>query len=176
MAAEPLGPPSAPAPATADPKSQAAAAAAENAAIGRSAARDTVGTDAFANTRAKAARAPTAFVAREITSPDPRSRWRIIGSSVQRSLDEGRTWSTQPTGTTFLLTAGSAPQPDVCWIVGEDGLVLLTVDGLSWQQVKAPVDVPLVSVRATSAEGATITTADGRTFVTADAGRTWTPQ
>ena len=109
----------------------------------------------------------------DVTSPDARSRWRISGASVQRSTDNGATWTVQDTGTTVRLTAGSSPNPDICWIVGAQGTVLVSVDGRSWQRLKSPDPGLLVSVRATSADAATLTTSDGRTFATTDRGRTW---
>ena len=109
----------------------------------------------------------------DITSPDARSRWRIAGASVQHSTDNGETWTAQDTGTTVRLTAGSSPNPDICWIVGAQGTVLVSVDGRSWQHLKAPDPGLLVSVRATSADAATVTTSDGRTFATVDRGQTW---
>jgi photosynthesis system II assembly factor YCF48-like protein len=109
----------------------------------------------------------------DVTSPDARSRWRISGASVQRSTDNGATWTAQATGTTVRLTAGSSPNPDICWIVGAQGTVLVSVDGRSWQRLKSPDPGLLVSVRATSADAATVTTSDGRTFATTDRGQTW---
>ena len=109
----------------------------------------------------------------DVTSPDARSRWRISGASVQRSTDNGATWTVQDTGTTVRLTAGSSPNPDICWIVGAQGTVLVSVDGRSWQRLKSPDPGLLVSVRATSADAATVTTSDGRTFATTDRGQTW---
>ena len=109
----------------------------------------------------------------DVTSPDARSRWRISGASVQRSTDNGATWTVQDTGTTVPLTAGSSPNPDICWIVGAQGTVLVSVDGRSWQRLKSPDPGLLVSVRATSADAATVTTSDGRTFATTDRGQTW---
>ena len=109
----------------------------------------------------------------DITSPDARSRWRISGALVQRSTDNGDTWTAQDTGTTVRLTAGSSPNPDICWIVGAQGTVLVSVDGRSWQRLNSPDPGLLVSVRATSADAATVTTSDGRTFATTDRGQTW---
>ncbi len=109
----------------------------------------------------------------DVTSPDARSRWRISGASVQRSTDNGDTWTAQDTGTTVRLTAGSSPNPNICWIVGAQGTVLVSVDGRSWQRLKSPDPALLVSVRATSADAATVTTSDGRTFATTDRGQTW---
>ena len=103
-------------------------------------------------------------------------RWRIIGATVERSSDSGITWLAQSTGTTTRLTAGSAPQPEVCWIVGDDGTVLVSVDGLSWQRLVFPLRTGLMAVTASGPDAAAVTTSDGRQFATTDRGRTWLPR
>jgi hypothetical protein len=115
-------------------------------------------------------------VSTDILSSDPRARWRIAGTGVQRSTDGGTTWTDQATGTAVRLTAGSAPQPDICWVVGDAGTVLVSVDGLAWRRLTPPVQAPFVAVSATSADAATVTTSDGRVFVTANRGQTWQPR
>ena len=72
------------------------------------------------------------------------------------------------------LTAGAAPSPTVCWIVGRRGTVLLSIDGLQWRRLAFPESVDLVAVQASDASAATVTTADNRRFRTADSGQTWT--
>jgi hypothetical protein len=111
----------------------------------------------------------------EITSPDPSKRWRLETSgTVARSTDGGITWVSQSIGLQTTLTAGMSPAPDVCWIVGRAGVVLLTMDGRTWQRVPFPESVDLRSVVASSAESAVVVTSDNRTFATTDGGRTWT--
>ena len=110
----------------------------------------------------------------EVLSPDPRIRWRLSGQTVQRSTDGGATWVAQSTGTTARLNAGVSPSPFLCWVVGDDGLVLMTADGLTWQRTTSPAADSLVAVTASDADHATVTTRDKRAFVTADRGRTWT--
>tara|TARA_B110000116_G_scaffold265259_2_gene274212 strand:- start:278 stop:478 length:201 start_codon:yes stop_codon:yes gene_type:complete len=56
--------------------------------------------------------------------------------------------------------AGAAPSDDVAWMVGEQGLVLRTLDGEQRSRLNPPTD-------------ATVTTADGRQFRTVDAGTEW---
>lgn len=107
----------------------------------------------------------------QIESPNPLVRWRIVPQAVERSTDAGGTWTSQITGT--ALTAGDAPAPSVCWLVGPDGLVLLTIDGENWQERRLPEPVDLVSVDADNARQATVTAADGRRFATTDGGATW---
>ena len=112
----------------------------------------------------------------EIASPDPAVRWRFFGQVVERSADGGRTWQRQDTGADGILVGGSAPSAAVFWIVGADGLVLLTADGRTWRAATRPAAVNLVSVAAADATTAVVTTADGRAFRTTDGGRTWVAQ
>jgi hypothetical protein len=123
----------------------------------------------------------------DIASPEPAFRWRLLPpATIQRSPDGGATWTTQSTRTPGLalltsgdgaqpvvLTAGSAPARDVCWIVGRAGLVLLSNTGTAWQRRPFPEAADLTAVRAIDARTAVVTTADGRQFSTADGGATW---
>jgi len=109
----------------------------------------------------------------EIGTPDPMVRWRLAAGVVQRSIDAGRSWQAQSTGSTDVLLAGSAPARDVCWMVGRSGTILLTTDGQTWRRIPGPVDTDLTAVTATDASTASVTTAAGRTYRTRDSGRTW---
>jgi photosystem II stability/assembly factor-like uncharacterized protein len=114
-------------------------------------------------------------VASEIVSPDSMSRWRITGGRViEHSTDGGATWQQQFSEATFTLSAGSAPSPSVCWVVGQDGVVLLSTDGRTWRRVGFPTTAALVSVRATDERTATVTDVNGRTYGTTDGGVRWT--
>jgi Photosynthesis system II assembly factor YCF48 len=160
-------PPSAPAPAAPPPVANARAASAPAA------------TRAFSGIAAADSlerRAPQAnVIASEIVSPQPASRWRITGGrTIEHSSDGGATWQEQPTGATSTLTAGSAPSPSICWVVGQDGVVLLSTDGRTWRRVAFPAMTNLVSVRAADERMATVTDVNGRTYVTADGGLQWT--
>jgi Putative zinc-finger len=177
----PATPAPAPPPAPASPPPSAAASsvagAAGRAGAPRAAQESTRKTEGFADRAAANLTMDAVFVViPDVTSPDPRSRWRISGTTVQRSTDNGETWTPQDTGTAVRLTAGSSPNPDICWVVGDQGTVLVSVDGRSWQRLKPPDPATLVAVRATSADAATVTTRDGRTFVTRDRGQNWGPQ
>lgn len=118
----------------------------------------------------------------EIRSPQSDYRWRILPpSGIQRSVDGGVTWSVvDPVPAqgavavpALVLTTGSSPSRDVCWIVGRAGIVLLTVDGATWQRHPISEAVDLSTVRAVDARTATVTTVDGRQFATSDGGTTW---
>jgi hypothetical protein len=128
----------------------------------------------------RVASAPARFMAqafvgtREIASPDRRIRWRVgIRGLVQRSTDGGSTWEDLSSGVAFDLTAGAAPSPAVCWVVGRSGTVLLTLDGRTLQHVRFPEEVDLTSVRATDGRTAVVTAADGRAFSTDNGGDSW---
>lgn len=115
-----------------------------------------------------------AFAPVLVPSPDPNVQWRLSGSLVERSLDAGKTWVRQTTGTTSALVAGSSPAPTVCWLVGPAGTVVVTVDGERWRQVSFPdPNADIRTVAATDAHRAAVTTSDKRTYVTADGGLTW---
>ena len=104
------------------------------------------------------------------------ARWRILGGTgVQRSVDGGITWTVAslPAGQPFVLTAGSASSQNVCWLVGRDGAVFLSRNGLTFERVAFPHRVHLRSVQAIDALRAVVTAEDGRTFSTSDAGLTW---
>ena len=120
----------------------------------------------------------------EIRSPQSDYRWRIVPpSGIQRSVDGGATWSivdSVPVQVAagavpaMVLTTGSSPSRDVCWIVGRAGVVLVTTDGATWQRRAVPGSPDLIGVRAADGRSATVTTADGHQYSTSDGGVTWT--
>ena len=100
------------------------------------------------------------------------ARWRIAGTTIERSTDSGATWSAVATGVA-PLTALSSPSSSVCWVVGRGGIVLRTQDGQNFSRVAFPVITDLSAVQAADAQSASVTASDGRVFSTADGGRTW---
>jgi hypothetical protein len=115
-----------------------------------------------------------------IASPDPAVRWRVTSPGrVERSVDGGVTWTPQDVGEAVTIRAGRSVSTDVAWLVGNDGVVLVTSDGRTWQRRNIGEAVALVDVTPTDARTATVTAADGRRFTTRDGGATWiraTPQ
>jgi photosystem II stability/assembly factor-like uncharacterized protein len=110
-----------------------------------------------------------------IASP-AQNQWRIVnGVTIQSSSDAGATWQNVNVNVDVpaSLRAGSAPSAAVCWIVGQGGLVLRTIDGRTWQRVPFTDASDLVQVQASDARTAQVTTADGRIFRTIDGGATW---
>ena len=115
----------------------------------------------------------------DVTVNDQKARWRVVeGRLVQRSLDQGRSWSTQYAidAGPGRINAGICPAAAVCWLAGRSGLVLRTIDGQNWQRLAFSQDIELTSVSSTDERTATVTAADGRRFVTTDGGRTWVQQ
>ena len=125
----------------------------------------------------------------EVVTPDPAIRWRALAAGIERSTDGGRTWqravvdvalarrdarAADPASTAgSVITGGSAPSSDVCWLVGNAGVVLLTTDALAFRRLPFPEQVDLILVTAKDARVAAVTTVDGRVFETVDAGLTW---
>jgi hypothetical protein len=110
-----------------------------------------------------------------IASSDPRTVWRSVPGSIQRSTDGGQTWQVQAQDAP-ALTGGAAPTASVCWMVGPRGVVMLADDGVSWRRLPFPDRaIDLVAIQAADARSAVVTASDGRQFRTSDAGATWTP-
>ena len=107
-------------------------------------------------------------------APGGSVRWRIgPDGSIQRSVDRGTTW-TEETGVKAMgARAMSAPAPDVCWIVGDAGLVLRYDASRGWVRLGTPTDASLVAVIAIDALRATVTLPDGRRLSTEDGGASW---
>jgi hypothetical protein len=120
--------------------------------------------------------ADSARVAFNIISPDAVHRWRIDSAGqLQHSSSGGATWQSIALATPDVLTAGASPEGSVCWLVGRNGAVWLTTDGLRFDRRAVPAPVDLMSVRSTDARRATVVASDGRRFVSADGGVTWAP-
>ena len=78
--------------------------------------------------------------AKLIHTPNPNVLWRVMREeSVERSLDAGATWKQQTLHAGARIAAGTAPAAKVCWLVGRDGVILLTRDGAKWTTVAPPV-------------------------------------
>jgi hypothetical protein len=165
------------APAPAPPAAAALPPVAETVAGGAPAAKSAAAESMAGNglRAARTALVPSADQAQLlITTADGSTRWRVIGpGSVQRSTDSGAQWEVQATGDRAVLTAGAAPSPAVCWLVGRGGVVLLSVDGRTWRRVPFPEAVDLVSVSAEDEKTATVTSASGRAFTTTNGGVSW---
>jgi hypothetical protein len=109
-----------------------------------------------------------------IATPDPAVFWRIAPDGlVEHSTDTGATWEGTQISSHEPLLAGAAPERNVCWLVGRDGLILVTRDARRWKQLEPPVRMDIVSVEAKDASSATIKLADGTRYETSDGGKKW---
>ena len=110
-----------------------------------------------------------------IRTPNPNVFWRVMpGGVIERSLDAGATWIVQTVGGRVDLVAGSAPTEQICWLVGRNGVILLTRDGAKWNTAMPPARSDFVAISAQDAKSATVRAADGRRFSTSDGGEHWT--
>lgn len=117
-----------------------------------------------------------ARVAIDVRAQSGPERWRVSGTRIERSRNDGQTWSDIGAVTGGPLTAGSAPAVGTCWFVGLGGTVLVFDDATGVQRASVPDGADLVSVTARSAAEAVVVTADGRRLRTTDTGRTWTAE
>ena len=110
-----------------------------------------------------------------IKTPNPTVLWRILeGGFIERSEDSGATWNGQMPNQNGYFIAGSAPSATTCWLVGRDGMIVLTKDGRNWKKITPPAVVDLVAITARDSSAATVTTADGHKFETSNGGKSWT--
>jgi photosystem II stability/assembly factor-like uncharacterized protein len=100
-------------------------------------------------------------------------RWGI----VLHTVDGGKTWTLQSSGTENTLCSIHFVDPLNGWAVGEEGTILHTADGGKiWEKQKSPVPFYLMKVYfATSSKGWIV---GERTHIlsTADGGKTWNIQ
>jgi hypothetical protein len=109
-----------------------------------------------------------------IATPNRAVSWQITPEGVvQRSTDSGATWQVIQVSPSGRFVAGSAPERNVCWLVGGDGLIFVTSDARRWKRLEPPVRMDIASVEAKDASSATITLADGTRYETSDGGKKW---
>jgi hypothetical protein len=126
------------------------------------------------NSLAKTKPAQARYTETVITTPDSDVFYRIAtGAFVEISEDGGVTWQRQLLNPSAEFTAGSAPEPRICWLVGRSGIVFLTEDGKSWRQIPSPTSEDLIAVLSKSASNATVASDDDRKWTTDDAGKNW---
>jgi hypothetical protein len=140
------------------------------------AGRSNVHSSTAAKSLAKAKPAEERYTEIVISTPDSDMFYRIAGGGfVEISEDGGATWQRQLLNPSAEFTAGSAPEPRICWLVGRSGIVFLTEDGKNWQKLPSPTSEDLVVVLAKSASNATVTANSNQRWSTDDAGKNWRP-
>lgn len=111
-----------------------------------------------------------------IASPDQKAGWRVgEAGKIDRTTDNGKTWTAQTSGVSVDLRTGSASSGKVCWVVGKAGAILLTTDGgKHWKQITSPIAEDLGGVHAVDAQHASIwDVPNHQSFETSDGGTTW---
>lgn len=111
-----------------------------------------------------------------VVSADGKRVWRLEpNGQILLFTGKGTGWQAQLSGVNVDLTAGSAPSERVCWVVGREGTVLLTIDGgKHWRKVSTPIRGDLGGVAATDAAHARVwDAANHLSYETSDGGVTW---
>jgi photosystem II stability/assembly factor-like uncharacterized protein len=137
------------------------------------------------NFQALAKLGPTEQYSALLKAPSGLILWHAGKSGVvQRSMDAGKTWVSAISTSREDWLAGAAVSDTVCWLVGRNGAIARTVDGVHWKRVAPPTQAAaaggtfadLAAITARDAQTAAITVSDGRMFATADGGKTWQVQ
>lgn len=111
---------------------------------------------------------------REYSSSDPQVRYRANGYRVYRSTDN---WKNERL--VFRVAKGeelsmaSVPSADVCWVIGNKGLVVVIVNGKPPRRIQLPTKLDLYSIWTKAALTATVAAIGGQVYETADGGKTW---
>jgi hypothetical protein len=108
-----------------------------------------------------------------VTPADHSAYWSLQNYGMIYRTADHKTWTLQPTGVQTDLLAGTAPSGAVCWAVGRKGTILLTTDGMHWEQVKSPTTSDVVGITAASKDVVTIFTLGGAKYSTFDGGSNW---
>jgi photosynthesis system II assembly factor YCF48-like protein len=105
------------------------------------------------------------------------SAWQVGANGKIEHSDGGGAFVAQNSGVTAELSAAAAVSRDVCWVGGNAGTILRTVDGgTNWHKLASPTSADISGIAASSADSASITTVDGESFATSDGGNSWHPQ
>jgi photosystem II stability/assembly factor-like uncharacterized protein len=100
-------------------------------------------------------------------------RW----GTILHSLDGGKTWAPQQSGTDYTLSSISFRDSKNGWVVGDGGTILHTKDGgKSWVKQKSPVPYFLMGVHFANSQKGWIVGERTTILYTEDGGQTWQVQ
>ena len=96
---------------------------------------------------------------------------------VLHTVDGGKTWEYQQTGTDYTLSSISFGDSKNGWAVGDEGIIIHTEDGgKTWVKQKSPVSYFLMGVHFADARNGWIATERTTILHTQDGGKTWVKQ
>jgi photosystem II stability/assembly factor-like uncharacterized protein len=100
-------------------------------------------------------------------------RW----GTVLHTVDGGKTWNSQSSGTDFTLTGIHFVDSKHGWAVGDQGTIIHTKDGgTTWTKQKSPVPYFLMAVQFVNPRKGWIATERTTILATEDGGATWIVQ
>jgi photosystem II stability/assembly factor-like uncharacterized protein len=80
---------------------------------------------------------------------DPQVGWAVGSNVIVRTTNGGQTWETQRSNNEEVLFSVACLSPDRAWAVGQNGLILYTMDGgKSWGKQASGTTENLAHVRA----------------------------
>lgn len=92
---------------------------------------------------------------------------------VYSTQDRGQSWNSQITRTTGWLTALEMWNADTGFVVGYEGLVQRTVDGMSWVDLSTPTTDRLYDITFINSDTGIIVGENGLILQSVDSGTTW---
>jgi len=120
-----------------------------------------------------------------LKAPSGSPIWRAgKGGIIDRSTDAGTVWISQVSPSQEDWLAGAAVSDTVCWVLGRNGAIARTLDGVRWERVAPPAQAAgtagklpdWTGIAARDAQSVTVTSRDGRHFATQDGGKSWLAQ
>ena len=99
------------------------------------------------------------------------------GGVIERSIDDGATWTVVHSGTTADLRRGACTTPKICYTVGSSGVILQTMDaGQTWQPQHSGTTSGFKDIAFSDASHGLIVGTSGVILTTVDGGSHWVKQ
>ncbi len=113
-----------------------------------------------------------------VSFPTERDGWACgQKGTVLHTIDGGKTWAYQNSGTDFMLVSIYFKDSQNGWAVGEEGMILRTTDGgKTWEKQKSPVPFFLMRVFFVTPLKGWIVTEQTHILSTDDGGKNWNVQ
>jgi photosystem II stability/assembly factor-like uncharacterized protein len=113
-----------------------------------------------------------------VTSVSPNLAWVVgFGGTIMGTVDGGKTWLRQASGTTVDLLGVSFADAKHGWVTGLRGTILATKNGgLTWDKQNSGTLTPLYGVHFINADRGWAVGPQGTVVTTGDGGKTWSRQ